>query len=139
YGRGYGLYQLKRETVKGDDIITRLWAFGASKNLPSDYRNYSPRLRLADPGYIEAADAVAAFGVIEGVRVFDDIYPKRTGVVTSVVGVNSFVDSTMDFDLFDGVGGETTYLTQGNSAKIHFNTGNLAGYEFEVQKYDHST
>src|SRR5690606_13200502 len=82
HGRGNGLYELSRNTVNNADIITRLWAFGSSKNLRSDYRNYSQRLRIDDPGYIEDAAAVAAFGVIEGQKVFEDIYPHRTGTVT---------------------------------------------------------
>lgn len=139
YGRGYGLYELKRETVTDADIITRLWPFGAQKNLKSNYRNFSQRLRLADPGYIEAADAVAAFGVIEGVKIFDEVYPHRTGTVTSVSGYATFVDASMNFDLNEKDGENTKYLQNQTTAKVHFNTGNLAGYEFEVQKYTHAT
>lgn len=139
YGRGYGLYELKRQTVDEADIITRLYPFGSGKNLRSNYRNFSQRLRIDDPGYIDAPDAIAAFGLIEGEKTWDDIYPHRIGTVTSVTSLTSFVDASMDFDLFEESGGDTTYLTNGNTAKIHFNTGNLAGYEFEVLKYDHST
>lgn len=35
--------------------------------------------------------------------------------------------------------GNTKYLLAETSAKVHFNTGNLAGYEFEVHSYDHAT
>ncbi len=139
YGRGLGLYNLKRQTVNPEDIVTRLYPFGASKNLPSNYRNFSQRLKIADPGYIEDASAIAAFGILERTHAWDDIYPRRTGTVTSVSGGTSFVDASMNFDLFEKTGSGTTYLTDGNSAKVHFNTGNLAGYEFEVLKYTHAT
>lgn len=139
HGRGNGLYELSRNTVNNADIITRLWAFGSSKNLRSDYRNYSQRLRIDDPGYIEDAAAVAAFGVIEGQKVFEDIYPHRTGTVTGVTDLLTFQDSSMNFNLFEKTGENHTYLTAVNSAKIHFNTGDLAGYEFEVQNYNHAT
>ena len=47
----------------------------------------------------------------------------------------------MDFDLnakeLDGV--TTKYLISGMTAKISFTSGNLAGYEFELHSYDHST
>lgn len=36
-------------------------------------------------------------------------------------------------------GKTTKYLLNGVSAKVHFNTGNLAGYEFEIHAYDHAT
>jgi len=143
YGRGYGLYELKRQTVTDADIVTRLYPFGSSKNLKSNYRNFSQRLRIGDPGYIQDAAAVAAFGIIENTRVWDDIYPHRTGQVTAVTGVNTFVDSTMNFDLAepDGSGG-TKWILNGAQPKIHFNTGNLAGYEFTLKEktgYVHST
>lgn len=143
YGRGYGLYELKRQTVTDSDIVTRLYPFGSSKNLKSNYRNFSQRLRIPDPGYIQDAQAVAAFGIIENTKVWDDIYPHRTGQVTAVTGVNTFVDSTMNFDLAepDGSGG-TKWILDGAQPKIHFNTGNLAGYEFSLKEktgYVHST
>ena len=52
-----------------------------------------------------------------------------------------FVDTGFPFDLNakESDGTTTKYLIDGLSAKIHFNTGNLAGYEFEVHAYDHST
>ena len=143
YGRGYGLYELKRQTVTDSDIVTRLYPFGSSKNLKSNYRNFSQRLRIGDPGYIEDAQAVAAFGIIENTHVWDDIYPHRTGQVTAVTSVNTFVDSTMNFDLAepDGSGG-TKWILAGAQPKIHFNTGNLAGYEFSLKEktgYVHTT
>ena len=143
YDRGYGLYELKRQTVTDSDIVTRLYPFGSSKNLKSNYRNFSQRLRIPDPGYIQDAQAIAAFGIIENTQVWEDIYPHRTGQVTAVTGVNTFVDSTMNFDLAepDGSGG-TKWILDGAQPKIHFNTGNLAGYEFSLKEktgYVHST
>src|SRR5215217_28226 len=65
YGRGGGLYELKRQTVDNSDIINRLYPFGGNKNIPSNYRGYSPRLKLADPGYIDSPESIAAFDIIE--------------------------------------------------------------------------
>ena len=74
-------------------------------------------------------------------RVFDKIKPHYDGKVTSIVAGNvlQFVDSGFPFDLMAKNGDETIYLVPGENAKIHFNTGNLAGYEFEVTNYEHST
>lgn len=144
YGRGKGLYGLQRQTVSNKNIVTRLYAFGAAKNLRTDYRGYSQRLKLpsVDHSYIEDATALATFGMIEAVKTFEEIFPHRTGTVTSLGDtIYKFVDTGMDFDLnaVDGGTGDTLYLMNGTSAKIHFNTGALAGYEFELSTYNHST
>ncbi|MDR1756128.1 MAG: hypothetical protein LBR65_04095, partial [Culturomica sp.] len=61
-----------------------------------------------------------------------------TGLVAD--SVFKFVDATMfDLNAMEADGETTKYLLPGVSAKIHFNTGNLAGYEFDVHAYDHAT
>lgn len=145
YGRGRGLYELTRENVSSANIVTRLKVYGSSENITSKYRAD----RLCLPGknkgesYIEKAEMVAKYGIFEGRKNFDDIKPSYTGSITSVVSGNvlQFIDTNFPFDLnAKEADGETTkYLISGVSAKIHFNTGNLAGYEFEVHSYDHAT
>lgn len=143
YGKGKGIYQLERQNVSSSNIVTRLKVYGASKNITSKYRAQ----RLCLPGktkgqsYIEKADSVAKYGVWEATKYFDDIFPKRTGKVTALGGsVLKFKDSTMfDLNATETDGKTTKYLLPGVSAKIHFNTGNLAGYEFDVHAYDHAT
>jgi|WetSurMetagenome_2_1015567.scaffolds.fasta_scaffold00003_151 hypothetical protein len=143
YGKAKGLYSLERETISDKNIITRLYAFGSNRNIPWDYRGFSQRLKLPlnDLSYIEDSAAKALYGHIEGIKIFDDIYPRRTGTVTSLgSSIYQFIDSGMDFDLNAQDGeGNTLYLIANTSAKIHFNTGNLAGYEFELSSYSHST
>ena len=51
YGKGNGLYEIVRSLSTSNNLTTRLYAFGASKNLGVNYRDYSPRLRL--PYYSE--------------------------------------------------------------------------------------
>jgi hypothetical protein len=139
YGRGYGLHKLRRQTVTDADIITRLYPYGGTRNLRPNYRNFSQRVKLADPGYIEDAEAIALYGIIERTVVYEDIFPNRIGTVSGVGGTLVFSDASMNFDLNETNGSGTKYLIASNSAKIHFNTGNLAGYEFELSKYNHST
>jgi hypothetical protein len=69
------------------------------------------------------------YGVIEQTITFDDIYPHRTGVVTGVDALNPFIfdDTLIDFDV-------NSYLLPGTSAKVVFNTGQLAGYSFEIKE-----
>lgn len=142
YGKGRGLYDLHRENVSSSNIVTRLKVYGSTENITSKYRAD----RLCLPGknkgqsYIEKPEMIAKYGVFEGRKNFDDVKPTFTGAVESVVDTFSFIDKKFPFDLnATNASGETLYLINGVSAKIHFNTGNLAGYDFEVKSYDHAT
>ena len=143
FGRGGGMYELTRQNVTSSDIVTKLYVFGSSENISLKYRAD----RLCLPGctkhqsFIQDNALVAKYGIIEGRKVFDKIKPHYDGNVTSIVAGNvlQFVDSGFPFDLMAKNGDETIYLVPGENAKIHFNTGNLAGYEFEVTNYEHST
>ena len=172
WGKGGGLFTLKDQKVDDKAIITRLWVEGGTTNIRSDYRNYSERLQLPYPKrmnknehtladgtvipansemigidddnkrYIEDAELAQEIGSEEDGAQYDDIYPKRTGVVTAIVDdINSFVDDTMDFDLNEKDDNGTKYLINGVTAKITFITGRLAGQQFEVKAdggYDHA-
>jgi hypothetical protein len=144
YGKGKGLTGWNRNNVDDNDIVNRLIVYGGTNNIPNEYRKFSKRLKLPNSDYLEDQALINAFGLKEGDITFDEIYPHRTGKITSLGDTKfKFSDSTMDFDLnekeADGV--TTKYLIAGTSAKVHFNTGNLAGYEFEIKKggYNHST
>lgn len=143
YGKGKGLYSISRENVSSSNIVTRLKVYGSTENITSKYR--ADRLCMSGKdkasSYIEKADAVAKYGIFEGRKNFD-IKPTFTGKVSSVVDgdVLSFIDTSFPFDInAKNASGETLYLISGVSAKVHFNSGNLAGYEFEVHAYDHAT
>lgn len=143
YGKGKGLYSISRENVSSSNIVTRLKVYGSTENITSKYR--ADRLCMFGKdkasSYIEKADAVAKYGIFEGRKNFN-IKPTFTGKVSSVVDgdVLSFIDTSFPFDInAKNASGETLYLISGVSAKVHFNSGNLAGYEFEVHAYDHAT
>lgn len=144
FGRGGGIYQLKRRNVNNDDVISRLYVEGGTQNITSKYRNGAQRLRLATnaESYVEDNTAIAAFGIKEGSRTYDDIFPCRTGHVSSIVSgdVLSFVDDEM-FNLNEkDEAGNTKYLIDGTAAKVKFTgNSNLAGYTFDIQSYDHAT
>lgn len=143
YGKGKGLYSISRENVSSSNIVTRLKVYGSTENITSKYR--ADRLCMFGKdkasSYIEKADAVTKYGIFEGRKNFD-IKPTFMGKVSSVVDgdVLSFIDTSFPFDInAKNASGETLYLISGVSAKVHFNSGNLAGYEFEVHAYDHAT
>ena len=143
YGKGKGLYSINRDNVSSSNIITRLKVFGSTENITSKYR--ADRLCMygkdKSSSYIEKPEAVAKYGIFEGRKNFDDIKPTFTGKVTAIVDgdVLSFIDETFPFDIKKkNADGETEYMIAGVSPKVHFNSGNLAGYEFEVHDYDHA-
>ncbi|AZA91121.1 Fibronectin type III protein [Chryseobacterium nakagawai] len=144
YGKGKGLTGWNRNNVDENDIVNRLIVYGGTNNIPNEYRKFSKRLKLPNSDYLEDLALINEFGLKEGDITFDDIYPHRTGKITTLGDTKfKFSDSNMDFDLnekeADGV--TTKYLIAGTSAKISVKTGSLAGYEFEIKKggYNHST
>lgn len=165
WGKGNGLFKLKEQKVDDKAIITRLWVEGGTNNIRSDYRNYSERLQLPypkrlnqyshtledgtiiNPGsemigidddtkrYFENVELRDEIGSEEDAKTYDDIFPYRTGVVTSIVdNINSFIDSTMDFDLNEKDENGTKYLIDSVPAKITFISGKLAGQEFSLSE-----
>ena len=143
YGRTGGLYELTRQNINSKNVVTRLYVYGGSSNLGDKYR-YT---RLCLPGkaknasYIEDAAAIAAYGLKENTKIFDDIRPERYGEVTAAGSAYyAFKDATMNFDLNEkDSAGNTKWLIDGATAKLKLTTGNLAGYEFDIHKYDHAT
>lgn len=147
YGVNNGFYDITRESVDKENLVTSLFAWGATKNLKADY-GYR---RLKCPT-MPLQDHVATYGIVEKTVFFDDIYPKYEGTVEgylqypSVTGERATIgteweqtdleiyritDTGIDFDLND-----KQYLT-GLPAKIMFTgTSVLAGMEFEIKRYD---
>lgn len=153
-GQQGGTYDIKRS--KGSNsgaTFTRLFAFGSSENIATAYRGFSPKLRLpatAPAGFVMPTglelvnDTTRNLNYIQlsgaaqhvsFVKTYTDIKPHRTGKVTAIDGTSiyKFYDTAMDFNLNARLdNGETIYLLNGQAAKIHFNSGKLAGLEFDA-------
>lgn len=143
YGRGKGLYKLQRKNVNNTGITTRLYVYGGNSNLGNNYGH--TRLCLHDAtrltSFVEDAAAKAKYGIKENEKTFEDIKPERVGEVTALgANILTFADSGM-FDLNEREkdGTTTKYLIPGTTAKITFQTGNLAGYSFDIHSYNHKT
>lgn len=139
YGRNNGLYEISRQQLSDQGILTKIYGFGGTQNIPSTYRSRAKRLVFEDRFLTKNT---SLYGVIEGQFTDETIYPKRTGTLT---GVNmefdsdvylprpSYIeDSSIDFDINDS-------LIAGVIPKVVFKSGDLSGIEFEIWKYDHST
>ena len=146
YGRGKGLYSLKRTNGNNAGLTTRLFVYGGQDNLGQNYGHTRLCLPNTDrlTSFLEDAKAIAQYGVKENEKVYD-IKPERVGEVTAIGPDEiTFSDTTAgDNAMFDlnakKPDGSTRYLLDGVAAKIKFQTGQLAGYEFDVHKYDHAT
>jgi hypothetical protein len=119
-----GLRDIERQELSDRRLVTRLYAYGGERNI--DITSYGYRRLRISP----MEKNIAQFGTNEGSAIFEDIYPRRQAVITGVDGSDEtlFYDSNMDFDVNDQL--------ISKPAKITFNTGLLAGYEFELQSYD---
>ncbi len=129
YGQGEGLKSISRESV--GNVFTRVSAYGGSKNIPGNYRNFSSRIKLSAP----LEKNIDKYGEIEVTKIFDHIYPKRVGKITAVGDKFTFSDNTLDFDV-------NAQLIPDVSVKVVFQTGQLAGRKFEVKReggYNHAT
>ena len=150
YGKGRGLYSLTRSNASESSAPTRLYAYGSSQNLGTAYRERRRRLALPlehpsplirEGLYVQDDALVERFGLIEGAVIFDQVYPSREGTVSSVDPQDElkFTDLEM-FDLNEtDEQGDSKYLLGTSSPVVHFNTGNLRGYEFSIAGYNSTT
>lgn len=146
YGKDLGLYKIERQQVNNQNIVTKCYGFGGTRNIPSTYRSRAKRLTFAASGMAASGYLVAAasglYGTIEGQFTDDTIFPQRTSTLTDVnmvfdsgasSGFNnrtSYIeDSALDFDIND-------YLIEGLTAKVVFKSGDLEGVECEIWKYN---
>jgi len=138
YGQDNGLYKINRTQVSNQNIITKVWGFGGTKNIPSTYRSRAKRLVFEDR-YLTKNTGL--YGVIEGQFTDDEIYPQRTGTISAINMVfdsgvynprSSYIeDSGITFDLND-------YLIAGVVPQIVFKTGDLSGRAHDIWRYDHA-
>jgi hypothetical protein len=177
-GKSGGLYEITRELSDTYPYITRMFAYGSSENLGNSYRHSRLCLptKTKDTSYLQST--ILGVPIKEGIKVYDDIKPERTGSVTTKVDELTFIDDNMTFDLSErwkkrgvlyyiddswhydyqdwlykkgltdnlenqtiydnDVYGTTKYLI-GTETRIHFQTGQLAGYEFQLSGYEHTT
>lgn len=136
------LYNITRTAQDNGEFATKLYVYGGTQNLDAKYCNDRQSNRLCLPeattkteSFLTDAAAVALYGVKERVKVYDEIHPEYIGNVTTVYSNNilKFRDSGFNFDLAEkDEQGNTKYLIPGTAAKITFQSGDLAGYEFEV-------
>lgn len=153
--------QLKREeelseiTVSNEnteDYCTRLVVFGSTRNIPSNYRSTGSseivdavvqkrlRMPIATGDHLDALPNMKPSQIDTKVKIFDDIYPKRIGTITSIRSVVTKNDDGKEMTVFffkdSGLTFNTDYLIPGLNLSLHFESGNLNGRDLEL-RYHH--
>ena len=143
YGKGNGFLSGVSQRGNADNLpISRLYVLGSSRNidatkygastlhLPKSWS--SERMRTDEAGnYIELLEGNGAEGAME----LTDLYPHRVGVVSSVVVANEakhfydIIDSSIPEEL-----NYNDYRIRGEKAILKFETGALAGRQFEIRQ-----
>lgn len=153
YGKGNGFVPgLGRTTPSGEMPIKRLYVQGGDKNIDrSKYGSaelllpkgqtleYEGRTYISDAEglYIERVDKISD-AVKEDSLDCSEIYPSRVGTISSVECIDKeknfydFIDNSIPPEL-----NFNDYIIEGETATIIFQSGMLAGKEFEF-KYKHA-
>lgn len=135
-----------------DDYCTRIIAFGSERNLSSKYRagaeeptNHISKKRLMLPAgtpYVDVKSNMTDAEIVERVFVFDDIYPRRVGKIATISTkeyneTNEESNETTAWNAFrftdDGINFSADFKLPNEVLKIQFQTGVLAGMEFDVE------
>lgn len=135
---------------------TRIYAFGSTKNIPSNYRpvdetvvvNGVVQRRLMLPEgtpYIDAYPNMTTEEAIEQVVMFDEVYPRRTGIMSDVT-TKEYTETNEDtgevtkwnaYRFKDtGITFSKDYILPGEELKITFQSGKLNGMVFAVTFFD---
>ncbi|MDE5944736.1 MAG: phage tail protein [Rikenella sp.] len=137
YGRDRGLYSLEKIGVSNTAVVTRLYGYGSTENLPEGYG----REKLAFTGvggesYLEKN--VARYGVREEVAEFDDIYPRLEGATIGAVKTPSDVASangwTVTLQLPPDCN-DIEIARDRTDPQIKFTSGALMGEGFTITAY----
>lgn len=135
---------------------TRIYAFGSTRNIPADYRpidetvvvNGVVQRRLMLPEgtpYIDAYPDMTTEEAVEQVVIFDEVYPRRTGIMSDVTTIEvtdkvENEDGTTTEEKWDayrfrdtGVNFSEKYILPGQELRIRFASGLLNGLEFAVK------
>ncbi len=134
--------------------FNRITALGGTRNIPVNYRGtkanetveavVQTRLRIPESkgDVIDSKSGMSGVELVEGTVIFDDIYPKRTGSLSSVT-TKTYTDTDEES------GKKTTwrayrfkdknfsfsedYLLEGEELRLVFESGDLNGLDFALK------
>lgn len=136
-------------------FATRIYAFGSTNNIPSDYRpvdesvvvNGVVQKRLMLPEgtpYLDAYENMTQEEAVEDVVIFDDVYPRRIGTLSGIT-TQEYTDTIENEDGTEteekwlayrfrdaGINFSKEYILPGQELQITFQSGKLNGLTFGV-------
>lgn len=151
-GTGKILNAMNPQRGEDADYGTRFYVFGGTRNLTEDYKEvpagssvpnlYENRLHLPNnQAYIDARNGqivnnLAHNEVLEQYVTFDDIYPKNRDTITGVDSQIVVDDQSNQYRQYTIQADDCPFAGKGDildTLGIKFETGELAGQEFEAQ------
>lgn len=130
-GYGNGLLSIERDSADNVKFFTRLFPIGSSRNIDAEKYGSSRLLLPSRATYVERNTEL---GIVEHFEqtAFQDIYPRRTGKVSSVRKETKKGDDGKPFDIYYFTDGgmnfdPNEYEIGGLVKRVTFQTGQLAG------------
>ena len=153
---GVNCEDMTASDTSGKEYCTVLYAFGSERNLPTNYRRTNGQVLVngivqkrlmmpSDTPYISLPGITADEQRVEGVVIFDDIYPRTEDEITQVTPIVKTIEDTDDST------GETvvetatfyrfkckdlkfssTYLLPNQTLQVVFTSGLLNGMTFDL-------
>lgn len=130
-GYGNGLLSIERDSADNVKFFTRLFPIGSSRNIDAEKYGSSRLLLPSRATYVERNTEM---GIVEHFEqtAFQEIYPRRTGKVSSVRKETKKGDDGKPFDIYYFTDGEMNfdpneYEIGGLVKRVTFQTGQLAG------------
>ena len=130
-GYGNGLLSMERDSADNVKFFTRLFPIGSSRNIDAEKYGSSRLLLPSRATYVERNTEL---GIVEHFEqtAFQDIYPRRTGTVSSVRKETKKGDDGKPFDIYYFTDGgmnfdPNEYEIGGLVKRVTFQTGQLAG------------
>lgn len=146
--------KMERSEGENSEKYTRILAFGSTRNIPANYRETTPgeavdaiyqkRLRIpASKGkFIDAKPNMSPEEIKSAVVIFEKVYPKRIGTMSSISTVE-YTDTDTDTGVVTkwnayrykdtGLQFKEEYRQPGVELRIAFQSGNLNGTDYEVK------
>ncbi len=145
------------------EYFTRIYAFGSTQNVPSGYRKNDEQLLLngvvqkrvmlpASTPYVDVEENLTNDEIVEGIVIFDDVYPRLDNSITDLRSDEREVEKTDTVDAGDGESSDESetetvtiyrfkdsslkfskdYILPGVQLQVQFQSGKLNGMIFDI-------
>lgn len=151
---GVSVDSIDRSKGEDSERYSRILALGSTRNIPANYRETTPgeavdaiyqkRLRIPQSkgSFIDIATGLSPEQIKSAVVIFEEVYPKRIGTISSVSTVE-YTDTNTDtgevttwnaYRYKDtGLQFKSEYLLPGVELRLVFQSGNLNGMDFALK------